>query len=846
MLIWVYSLLVCLDCAWSGWQDNLSPRIYLQPRERYDYSVFRGNTTFNDHFSVVLRDGDSVLVAGRNILYKLAIHNLKLEQSLVWQASEQDRSVCVVKGKSEDYCQNYIKVLKKYENDAGRYLVCGTNAYKPVCRDYVEDSGNYLMTNEVKGVGKCPYNPLDNSTAVLVGDRLYAGTTADYQGVDPLIYRDPLRTLQFDSRHLNNPSFVGSFSHQQFVYFFFREGAVEYMNCGKRVFSRVARVCKNDKGGTRAFNHKWTSFLKARLNCSVPGNFPFYFDEIQDVSRVIEGVYRGDDPAKIVYAVFSTPPNSIGGSAVCAFSVADIDAVFSGRFKEQASTSDNWLAVESHKVPDPRPGSCTNDSKVDLSDVNMNFIKTHPLMNDAVPAFFPGPLLVRTGLYTGFTSVDVDAQVVSPDGAMYDVLFVGTRAGHLLKTVNAVMGSGSNPTSTPPAPVIIEEIEAVHGPVHKIQVLNNKKGGGHVIVVSSTEVRSYPLYRCDKAKSCTECVALQDPYCAWDVRGEVCRGALSWAKGSHKSYLQSVVKGSHAQCPRSEATPTSSSSAQYNKNSGTVINSVGNKQTEEKMEFNSGVDDPGTDVSPERKVAPALFTLETLIITVSAGAVAALVLGFVTGYCCGRKCGKDESNVPYQDAEYEYFEQRQLPPRPLPGPALQPLLQGDYKQQPEETLYAEPVLINHNKPSNPLGTTLAHKPYPTSGMNQLGGQMNLNQNNKYNTISNIHKRNQGHYSDGLGRSALSEDRDSGPQPTHINHYERGGVGVVGGIGGVGLRSGGPPQHATVYHMGTLSRAGAAANKHQQSAGGGGRDDAGQVTAVDSAYGTTRSVKKVYL
>ena len=42
-----------------------------------------------------------------------------------------------------------------------------------------------------------------------------------------------------------------------------------------------------------------------------------------------------------------------------------------------------------------------------------------------------------------------------------------------------------------------------------------------------------------------------------------------------------------------------------------------------------------------------LFSLETLIITVSAGAVAALVVGFVTGYCCGRRCGKDaggESN----------------------------------------------------------------------------------------------------------------------------------------------------------------------------------------------------------
>ena len=60
------------------------------------------------------------------------------------------------------------------------------------------------------------------------------------------------------------------------------------MNCGKSVFSRVARVCKNDAGGTRSLNAKWTSFLKARLNCSVPGNYPFYFDEIQDISKLIK------------------------------------------------------------------------------------------------------------------------------------------------------------------------------------------------------------------------------------------------------------------------------------------------------------------------------------------------------------------------------------------------------------------------------------------------------------------------------------------------------------------------------------------------------------------------------
>ena len=60
--------------------------------------------------------------------------------------------------------------------------------------------------------------------------------------------------------------------------------------------------------------------------------------------------------------------------------------------------------------------------------------------------------------------------------------------------------------------------------------------------------------------------------------------------------------------------------------------------------------------------------------------------------------------MPYADAEYEYFEQRQLPARPI-QPGLQPLLQHtDYKRPQDETLYAEPILINHHvNTSNPLG-----------------------------------------------------------------------------------------------------------------------------------------------
>lgn len=43
----------------------------------------------------------------------------------------------------------------------------------------------------------------------------------------------------------------------------------------------------------------WTTFTKARLNCSIPGEFPFYYDEIQGA------VYHPEEG--IVYATFTTP-----------------------------------------------------------------------------------------------------------------------------------------------------------------------------------------------------------------------------------------------------------------------------------------------------------------------------------------------------------------------------------------------------------------------------------------------------------------------------------------------------------------------------------------------------------
>lgn len=95
-----------------------------------------------------------------------------------------------------------------------------------------------VITDNVRGVGKCPYSPLSNITAMItLNGQYFAGSPMDFSGADSAIVRDLgasyLRTKNYDAKWLNEPQFVGSFETDSYVYFLFRESAVEYINCGK-------------------------------------------------------------------------------------------------------------------------------------------------------------------------------------------------------------------------------------------------------------------------------------------------------------------------------------------------------------------------------------------------------------------------------------------------------------------------------------------------------------------------------------------------------------------------------------------------------------------------------------
>lgn len=146
----------------------------------------------------------------------------------------------------------------------------------------------------------------------------------------------------------------------------------------------------------------------------------------------------------------------------------------------------------------------------------------------------------------------------TPGGKTYDVLFIGTDNGKVIKAVNAE----SADTHLKVSPVVIEEIQAFPStvPVRGIKVVRASQAGdgledGRLVVIADSQVQALRLHRCysDRILSCGECVALQDPYCAWDKVEGKCRALVGPAATDASRFLQSVATGLHASCPPSKS-----------------------------------------------------------------------------------------------------------------------------------------------------------------------------------------------------------------------------------------------------------------------------------------------------
>ncbi|XP_077405705.1 semaphorin-6D-like isoform X2 [Vanacampus margaritifer] len=544
----------CFLCASSFPQDLQAISVLDDPG---DFPAFtsppRDNRTLplDLRFQTMTRVNRMLFITARDHVFAVnlttAAEAFVPQTTLTWRSL--DVSKCAVRGMDGDECFNYIKVLVPRDDET--LFVCGTNAFNPACRIY-KTSTLEQVGSDLPGQARCPFQSGQSSAGTFAGGAFYSATVTDFLASDAVIYRSlgdgraVLRTVKYDSKWLREPRFLHAVDYGSFVYFFLSEMASEYTALGKVVFSRVARVCKNDDGGSpRVLDKHWTSFLKARLNCSLPGDSLFYFDVLQSLSGVVQINGR---PA--VLAVFTTQANSIPGSAVCAFYMDEVDEAFGGKFKEQRGSDSAWTAVPDDAVPTPRPGLCAGDgtagdfkSSVDFPDETLAFIKSFPLMDGAVPAVNRRPFYTRTASRSRLTQMAADVWA----GPHKDrtVLFLGSEDGRVSKVLVDTLADNAFGSK------LLEDIN-VYDPHRcdvgvpeedrRILALELDKEHHALFVAFSSCLVRVPLSRCRRHGACRRsCLASRDPYCIW-LRTGTC---ADMAPG-FKAGFEQDVEGDHS------------------------------------------------------------------------------------------------------------------------------------------------------------------------------------------------------------------------------------------------------------------------------------------------------------
>ncbi|KAL2299741.1 hypothetical protein Nmel_012586 [Mimus melanotis] len=525
-------------------------------------------------FQALLVDEDRawLMVGAKNHIFLLHLdHPNREPEKIFWPAPKEQVKHCQLAGRNvETECANFIRLLQPFNQS--HVFACGTGSYQPVCA-FIQLGAKgkgaraprmQLVTHSLEsGRGRCPYSPHEPFTGLLLGGELYSGTSSDFMGSSAAFFRtwvhgaeqSYIRTEQNQDHWLHEPTFVGAYAipdtynpHDDKVYIFFCETAVEAGQWERRhIHARVARVCKNDVGGKRSLINRWSTFLKARLVCSIPGpqGTETHFDQLEDVFLL-----RTRDPQNpLVFGLFTVSslgsgggcahtwdigspvlPHSgvFSGSAVCIYSMAAVRAAFSGPFAHKEGFDYRWVEYKG-RVPYPRPGTCPSEtydpllqSTKDFPDELMSFMRSHQLMWEPVYPQGRQPVLLRVNVPYRLRRLLVHR--LDTESRDYDVLFLGTDDGKVLKV--ALASGVSRPEVISLEEISVTKVQAARvaprGEMVPSPILDMKlspKRQQELFVSSTHGLLQLSLYRCELyGRTCTDCCLARDPYCTWDSR----------------------------------------------------------------------------------------------------------------------------------------------------------------------------------------------------------------------------------------------------------------------------------------------------------------------------------------
>uniref|UniRef100_A0A087XN17 Sema domain-containing protein n=1 Tax=Poecilia formosa TaxID=48698 RepID=A0A087XN17_POEFO len=406
----------------------------LKPRRSVSFSdvnlkLFK-EPDFDGLSSMLVREDIGLLFIGaRGKVITLSLDNITEKTSEAnWIVNSSSKIECQTKGKSIEECDNYIRMM--HTLDDGRILACGTKAFEPTCTHLMVDKGHITMENTThSGRGKIPFSPKEKFTSIMEGKTLYTAGSTDFLGKNMALQKHGRSVIKNEqgSNWFNEPTIISIHmaeisktsenNEDDYVFLFLTENSVEIK------LSRVVRVCKSDVGGAKILKKKWSSFLKARLDC--PFGDQASHALVQDVFLLQD---ENNITNSIFYATFTINPSFRSQSAVCAYKLSDIQQVVKGNFLT-LDDSGKWQEYRG-TAPTPYPGSCINDemrakgvkTSKDLPDTTLDFMRFHALMVNEVSPITGRPLLVRSTAQ--FSRIVVD-KVTSLDGQQHIIMLIG-------------------------------------------------------------------------------------------------------------------------------------------------------------------------------------------------------------------------------------------------------------------------------------------------------------------------------------------------------------------------------------------------------------------------------------
>ncbi|XP_067106605.1 semaphorin-4F-like isoform X1 [Osmerus mordax] len=484
--------------------------------------------------SLYLGARDSILVLDpSNLTHKGPVVRHPIE----WKVSDEEKQVCMSKGKSEDECHNYICMLESLGD--GNIYVCGSYAYNPQCAYIVNSTLRKGEGGDVEKEGKkgiCPYEPGKPHTAVKADGFLYSASSTNFLGTEFTVARvtgPEKKQLRNEPNWLSDPEFVSSAvlgaepKQGDYIYWFLMENAKEFDLYSTVRVARVARVCKHDLGGSKTLQGRWTTFLKTGLVCKEKGPGGRRYDVLIHLQPLEH--QPGDPTSTHFYGLFTSQWGSELVSAVCVFSVAEVDEVMANSPFKNMKTSGN---TETPSIYPTRPGLCIGsdmrsqyNSSLQMPDQVLTFAKEHPQLTQSVET---APLLLRRGVT--YTRLAV-SNVTSTQAA---ILYLGTDQGEL-HSVSVVGGTAT----------LLQEIPVTTSvePVNNILV---HQGG--VLVGSASSLRAVQADGCRSFSSCEVCAAARGLGCGWSSTTRVCITQPPGSPEATGSPLNVCGRGEDAAC----------------------------------------------------------------------------------------------------------------------------------------------------------------------------------------------------------------------------------------------------------------------------------------------------------